>query len=229
MGSLRIVAIDSTPYEDRREAGRMLAAELLEYKDRNAIVLGIPRGGITVAAEVAGGLNADLDIILSRKLRTPGDEELAMGAVSESGEVLLNETVISTLNIDASAIKRERKIQMEEIAKRGELIRIWKPRVSLKERIVIVTDDGIATGATAEVALRTVRREGPEKLIAAFPVGTQETAIRLAEFANETVILKVSPYFSAVGQFYRHFNQIEDSEVIRILADKQKNRMIVRP
>jgi predicted phosphoribosyltransferase len=133
-------------FRDRHEAGTLLSKELAEYHNKNAVVLGIPRGGIIVARELAGELAADLDIVLARKLRTPGEWELAMGSVSEDGRVFLNDEVIRGFGIDKALIQQEKAVQIAEITRRRDLVRGILLKVPLKGRIVIVTDDGVATG-----------------------------------------------------------------------------------
>lgn len=222
MAQLRILSRSSTPFTDREEAGRLLARELIEYREQKAVVLGIPRGGIVVAREIAQALDTETDIILARKLRTPGQEELAMGSVTENGVVFLNQEVVKALGVTEAYIQQEKAYQLTEIKRRSELIRAVQPKIPLRGRVVIVTDDGVATGSTTQAALWAVRLEQPKKLIAAMPVGPENTIRRLAEDVDEMLCLRVPPLFSAVGQFYQQFNQVEDEEVLRILRDGQK-------
>jgi putative phosphoribosyl transferase len=218
---LRILSHSSERFADRREAGRLLAQQLSDYRSRKAVVLGIPRGGIIVAQELAHALEADMDIVLAHKLRTPGRAELAMGSVAEDGKLFLNEEVVSELGIDKTYVQQERARQMAEIKRRTELFRYSHPKVRLAGRIVIVTDDGVATGATTQAALRAVRLERPEKLIAALPVGPEDTIVRLSEDVDEMICLRAPPFFSAVGQFYVRFEPVEDEEVLAILKEEQ--------
>lgn len=224
MSKLRIDSRSSKPFRDRREAGQLLGRELTELRGQKAVVLGIPRGGIIVARELAGALEADLDIVLSRKLRSPGHLELAMGSVAEDGKLFLNETVILELGIDRAYIEREKAQQLAEIAHRAELFRRVLPRVPLTGRLVIVTDDGVATGATAQAALWAARQEHPKKLIAAFPVGSEETVRKLAQDVDEMVCLRTPPFFAAVGQFYVRFDPVEDEEVLKILDEESRRK-----
>ena len=228
MGTLRIVSHSGEAFRDRVVAGQLLAKELADWRGKRAVVLGIPRGGLVVARELAHGIEAELDIVLSRKLRTLGHEELAMGAIAEDGKVFLNEDVVSEMGIspNGSYLRRERDIQMQEIARRAELIRQVRPRVPLGGRIAIVTDDGVATGATMQAALWAARQENPSQLVVALPVGPGDTVSRLAEDADELICLRVPPYFAAVGQFYMRFGQVEDDEVLAILKEeKQRSRV----
>lgn len=222
---LRILSNSSVLFVDRKEAGKLLAVELSNYRGQKAVVLGIPRGGIIVAAEIARALDGELDIVLARKLRTPGQEELAMGSVTEDGKIFLNQEVVGGLGVGEAYIQREKALQIAEIKRRTELIRRVQSKIPLKGRIVIVTDDGVATGATTQAAIWAVRSEQPEKLIAAIPVGPEDTIRRLAKDVDEMLCLRTPPFFAAVGQFYEQFNPIEDEDVLRILeAWRKKSR-----
>lgn len=224
MAKLRIISHSNERFRDRQEAGRLLGIELNNLRGRKAVVLGIPRGGIIVARELAQALDADLDIVLSHKLRTPGYPELAMGAVAEDGKLFLNEGLVQELGIENVRIEQEKARQLVEIARRAELIRRVLPKVPLKERLVIVTDDGVATGATTQAALWAVRQEHPRRLITALPVGSEEAIRRLAEDADETVCLRMPSFFDAVGQFYMRFDQIEDEDVLEILKEEHERK-----
>ncbi len=221
MGSLRIFSRSSQRFRDRIEAGRLLDAELSYYRGRSAVVLGIPRGGTVIAAELARALEAEVDIVLAHKLRTPGQAELAMGSVSEDGKLFLNDEVIQELNIGDSYIQQEKIRQMDDIARRTELFRRARPKVDLAGRTVIVTDDGVATGSTTQAALWAVRLEKPAWLVAALPVGPEDTIARLAGDVDEMICLRTPPYFSAVGQFYDRFEAVVDEDVLRILETQQ--------
>ena len=216
-----IISRSSFPFPDREQAGRELADELGRYRFRKAVVLGIPRGGMVVAREIATELVAELDIVLSHKLPTPGHPELAMGAVTEDGSLFLNKTVVQGLGVEEAEIQDEQIRQMAEIKRRVDLFRPVRPKVNLKGRIVIVTDDGIATGATMQAALWAVRTEQPVKLIAAIPVGPEHTIQRLAGEVDEMICLRCPPGFSAVGQFYRQFHPVQDAEVLQILEEER--------
>jgi putative phosphoribosyl transferase len=216
---LRILSHSSEPFKNREEAGRLLASELAEYRGQKAIVLGIPRGGVIVAKVLAQILNADLDIVLAHKLRTPGHEELALGSVSERGDLFLNEDVLSQLNVSDDYIRQEKAIQMAEIKRRARLFRAVRPRIPVRDRIAIVTDDGVATGATTQAAIKAVRTEKPKELILAVPVGSEDT-LRMLAVDVDTVICLKSPWsLSAVGQVYLHFEPVTDEEVLQILRN----------
>jgi len=225
MGQLRIVSRTNEPFLDRSEAGKLLAAELADYRGKEPVVLGIPRGGIVIAREIVEALGGVLDVVLAHKLGTPGHAELAMGSVSEAGRVFLNEDVVTSVNVSADYIEAEKARQLAQIRRRIEMIRKVRPKVPLKGRTVIVTDDGVATGATTQAAFWAVAMEQPEKLVAAIPVGPEETVSRLAKHVDEMVCLKAPPLFYAVGQFYARFNAVEDEDMLSILAaDMRKKR-----
>jgi putative phosphoribosyl transferase len=218
----RILSRSSSPFVDREEAGRLLAAQLGRYRGKNAVVLGIPRGGMVVAREIARALGAELDIVLAHKLRTPGHEELALGSVAEDGRLFLNQEVLEDLGVGEAYIEQEKARQMAEIKRRTDLFRRARPRVVLKGRTVIVTDDGVATGATTQAAFWAVRLERPRKLIAAIPVGPEDTIQKLSRDVDEMLCLRAPPLFVAVGQFYRRFYPVEDEDVLRILGEEYK-------
>jgi putative phosphoribosyl transferase len=220
MGRVRILSTSSRPFADREEAGRLLAEQLGEYRKSRVVVLGIPRGGVIVANQIARQLDAELDIVLAHKLRTPGREELAMGSVTEDGRVFLNREVMEELAIDDAYVQQERAKQLEEIRRRTEMIRRVRPKIPLKGRTVIVTDDGVATGATTQAALWAVRLEQPEKLIAAIPVGPEDAIRRLAEDVDEMVCLRAPPMFGSVGQFYVDFFPVGDEKMLNILREE---------
>jgi putative phosphoribosyl transferase len=229
MAKVRIVSYSREPFQDRSQAGQLLAQELSHLQGKKAIVLGIPRGGIVVARALADEIGADVDIVLSRKLGAPEHPELALGALAEDGEVFLNQYVLQELMIPEAYIAREKERQMEEIKRRSQLIRRVLPKLPLKGRIAVVTDDGVATGATMQVALWAIRRERPRKLIAAMPVASEEAVARLSKDVDELVCLRMPPYFMAVGQFYLHFDQVTDEEVLEILRQEKRRNNIRAP
>ncbi|OGX27195.1 MAG: hypothetical protein A3J51_00905 [Omnitrophica WOR_2 bacterium RIFCSPHIGHO2_02_FULL_45_21] len=224
MGKVRIFSYSEEPFRDRVEAGRLLAGELEKLHLKDAVVLGIPRGGIVIARELAFILNADLDIVLSRKLGAAGNPELAIGAVGEDGKLFLNETAASVLSEEKTYIEQEKTRSFAVIKRRSEKYRQILPKVSLKDRSVIVTDDGIATGATMRAALWIARGEHPQRLLAALPVGPPDTLQRLAEDVDDLVCLRAPALFSAIGQFYLDFSQVEDEEVLEILRKEVKRK-----
>ncbi len=228
MKNWRIISSSSEAFADRSEAGRLLADELRAYRGKKPVVLGVPRGGMAVAHAIASQLEADLDIVLSRKLRSPGQPELAFGAISEDGEVSLNQDVVRMLEISSDYIERESAFQLAEINRRNRIFRQARPKVSLAGRITIITDDGVATGATFKVALAAARHEKPGKLIAALPVGPEDTIRSMATAADELICLRSPPDFGAVGQFYRRFEQLDDEDVLAILRQEHERSIGMR-
>ncbi|MDD5691758.1 MAG: phosphoribosyltransferase family protein [Candidatus Omnitrophica bacterium] len=219
MDIVRIISHSNEAFRDRQEAGRLLADELKYLSGKETVVLGIPRGGVIVAAEVSRVLNAKLDIVLSRKLGAPYNPELAIGAVTEDGKVFLNETLASQAGADKGYIESEKARQLLEIKVRIKRFRKIKQKIPLKGKTVIVTDDGAATGATMQAALIALRQEKPAKLIAALPVAAGEAVELLADYADEVIALRVPDYLGAIGAFYLDFSQSSDEEVLGILKD----------
>jgi predicted phosphoribosyltransferase len=217
VGSVRILSHSPAPFADRHEAGRLLAVELEGRRSSRPVVLGIPRGGVVIAAEIAEHLGAELDIVLSRKIGAPGNPELAIGAIAEDGRLFLDEQISARLGVSREYVAREQARQLEEIARRVALFRAVRPKVPLRGRVVIVADDGLATGATMQAALWAARRDHPGSTIAAVPVGAPDTVERIAASADELVCLRAPEDFGAVGRFYRRFDQVEDEEVLAIL------------
>jgi putative phosphoribosyl transferase len=214
-----ILSHSSLPFYDRQEAGRLLADELSRYRGKSTVVLGIPRGGIVVGREIARALGAELDVVLAHKLGTPGHEELALGSVAEDGRLFLNQELVDELGVEEDYIQQEKARQLAEIRRRAALFRSARPRVALKGKVVIVTDDGVATGATTQAAFWAVRLEQPRKLIAAIPVGPEDAIRRLSRDVDEMICLRAPPLFAAVGQFYQRFYPVEDDEVLEILRE----------
>ena len=224
MGNLRIVSHSREPFANRVEAGRLLARELNHLRDKNVVVLGIPRGGIIPARELALALNGRLDVILSHKLRMPGRPEVAMGAIAEGGISFVDPQIVRLLGLTVQVIEEEKNFQLDELNRRSEKIRRVLPRIPLKNRQVIITDDGVATGATTLTAIRSTRFENPARLILALPVGPEDSIRELADEADETICLRVPPDFIAVGQFYRNFGQVSDQEMLDILKEARRGK-----
>lgn len=208
------------PFRNRTEAGRELAKALLPHRNDACTVLALPRGGVPVAAEVATALGAALDLVLVRKLGVPYQPELAMGAVVDGPEpiVIRNEDVIALSGVTAAEFASVCERELEEIERRRARYLTGRPSAELSGRVVIVVDDGIATGATARAALRAIRRRNPKKLILAVPVGPTETIAALRPDADEIVCLEVHDHFGAIGLFYADFRQVSDQEVVDCLA-----------
>ena len=209
-------------FKNRIEAGIRLAEALKDYQNKDVIVLTIPRGGVVVAYEVAKRLNAPLDLIIPRKLGAPMNPELAIGAVSQDGTIVLNEDLVSMLEIPRDYLDAEARAQIREIERRMSKYRgEGKPLPEVMGRIVILIDDGLATGATVRAALLTLKKQKPKELIIATPVGPADTIEMLSSMADKVVCLEIPPFFHAIGEFYEDFRQVEDEEVIEIL---QKSR-----
>jgi len=224
MGALHILSRSGEPFRDRLEAGRLLGYSLKSQRLNKPVVLGIPRGGLVVAREVARMLDGELDIVLARKLRAPQNPELAIGSVSETGKLFLDESLVAGLDIPGEYIAQEKEYQMAKIARHLALVRSVLPKTPLAGREVIITDDGVATGSTLQAALWAARHENPSKLIAAMPVGPEDTVRRLSADCDEMLVARVPSYFSAVGQFYLRFEQVEDEEVLTILKAEASSR-----
>ena len=183
---------------------------------------GYPPGGIIPARELALALNGRLDVILSHKLRIPGRPEVAMGAIAEGGVSFVDPEIVRLLGITVQMIEEEKNFQLEELNRRSEKIRKLLPRVPLENRQVIITDDGVATGATTLTAIRAARFGNPDRLILALPVGPEDSIMELAGEADETICLRVPPDFIAVGQFYRNFEQVSDQAMLDILKEARR-------
>jgi putative phosphoribosyl transferase len=210
-------------YATREEAGRMLARRLGSYRQPNVVVLGIPRGGLPVAREVADALGAPLDVIVVRKLGAPGQPELGIGAVVDGDHprAIFNQDIIEHLGVEDEYIKAEIGRQLKEVHRRETAYRGGRPKVPLAGKTVIVVDDGIATGSSVRAALRGVRRQKPDRLVLAVPVAPAESLEALRSEADEIVCLETPDDFFAVGQFYRDFHQVSDDEVRTILRAEQ--------
>ena len=206
-------------FADREEAGWMLVERLRGEALEKPLVLAIPRGGVEIGAVLARGLGAELDVVLSRKLRAPHQPELALGAVSESGEVYLNHFASAMTDAGDAYVEAERKRQLAEIERRRALIRAVRPQALIAGRTVIVTDDGVATGATMIAALHTVRAAGARQIIVAVPVGAPDRIDALRPLCDRIVCLQEPEAFWAIGQFYRDFAQVEDERVLELLRD----------
>lgn len=210
-----------TLFTDRRDAGRRLGAELAARNFREPIVLGIPRGGVPVAAEVAAALDAPLGVITARKLRAPYQPELAIGAVTADGVRWVNERLVREVAAGGDYLERETAYQAEEAARRERAFD-GSRRPPVQGRTVILVDDGIATGATVLAAARSLRAAKAGHVVVAVPVGPPETIAALQSEADEVVCLSVEPDLLAIGQFYIDFTQVEDAEVIRQLDEFRK-------
>ncbi len=208
-------------FYDRHQAGQQLAEALDFLRGReDVVVLGIPRGGVVVAYEVAKALGASLDIFITRKIGAPGNPEFALGAVASDGTVVIDHHVIDQLDIPADYVLDEIKHQREEIERRMQVFRGERPYPELKGKVVVLVDDGVATGSTVLASLRALRQRDPAELILAIPVGPPETVDRLAEEADRVVVLETPEPFWAVGRFYIRFDQTTDEEVVELLKEE---------
>jgi putative phosphoribosyl transferase len=214
-------------FENRQDAGRLLGGHLCSLDLADAVVLGLPRGGVPVAAEVACVLGAPLDVLLVRKLGAPHEPELAIGAVvdGEMTDVVLNEDIIAELGLAEADLIDETNRQRAVLQERRNVYRVGRTPLSIKDKTVIVVDDGAATGATLRVALKGVRRRQPRRLIAAVPVASISAFDLLKREADDVVCLSVPQRFGAVGFHYCDFSQVTDEEVVQMLsaADARKS------
>jgi predicted phosphoribosyltransferase len=209
-------------FRDRADAGARLGERLTSYRGEDALVLGIPRGGVPVAFAVALALDAELDVLVSRKLRSPMSAELAIGAVTADGGRFLNEAILRELGIGASYVRRVTASEMAEAARRESRFRGGTAPPRLTRRTVILVDDGLATGATMIAAARSVRAHDPARLIIAVPVGSVEACTTLRHESDEVVCLHAPEPFWAVGIYYDDFRQVEDAEVTRLLREARR-------
>jgi len=209
-------------FADRHEAGRRLAEALLEYAGKDAIVLSLPRGGVVVGYEVARRLQLPLDVIITHKVGAPGNPEYAIGAVAENGEVVLNKPEIRLLGVSEQYLREEIAHQEEEIERRVQLYRNGRRLPSLKNRIAILVDDGIATGFTMFAAAEAVKAEVPAEVVIAVPVAAPSSLQSLKPVVDRIVCLAAPTPFWAVGAFYRDFEQVTDEEVRRYLEESRR-------
>jgi predicted phosphoribosyltransferase len=215
-------------FQNRQEAAWLLAEKLKPYKGQNPLILAIPRGAVPMGQIIADALDGELDVVLVHKLGAPGNPEFAIGSVSESGEVFLTDTA-AALGISEYHIAREIKTQLESLRRRRTVYTPVRPPIDPFNRIVIVVDNGIATGSTMIAALRAVRAKRPSKLIGAVAVAPPETLERIAKEADEVVYLAAPEIFHAVGQFFLDFSQVTDEEVIDILKQASQKTKTPAP
>jgi len=212
-------------FEDRHDAGRQLAARLLPLASERPLVLGLPRGGVPVAEEVAAVLGAPLEILAVRKIGAPHNPEYGIGAIAEGGTKVLDPEALALLGISNGTVRRIVERERAELERRVEAYRGDRPRPSLRGRTVIVVDDGVATGVTDTAALRAVRREGPRRLVLAVPVCAPDSFAHLREEADEVACLLAPPQLRGVGEWYADFGQVSDDEVLAALERARSRRV----
>jgi putative phosphoribosyl transferase len=214
-------------YQDRSEAGRLLATKLTAYAHRrDVLVLALPRGGVPVAYEVARALHAPLDVFVVRKLGVPGHEELAMGAIATGDVCVLNEQVVQMLRISGSVIDAVATEERKELERREHLYRDNRPPPDVQDRIVILVDDGLATGATMRAAVAALRQQHPACIVVAVPVAAPSTCEELSEEVDEIICAQTPTPFFGVGYWYVDFSQTTDKEVYDLLARSEQERPV---
>jgi len=208
-------------FRDREEAGQRLANNLEKFRGKDPIILGIPRGGVVVAYQVAKVLKAQLDVIIARKLGAPSQPEFAIGAIAPNGIRVLNEDSVHYFRLSKQDIENLVAKQQHEMERRIKLYRSGNVDLNVKDRIVIVIDDGLATGLTAVAAVRSVKKSGAKQIILAVPVCAADTFQNIQHEVDEVICLSVPEYFDAVGRFYQDFPQTTDDEVIALLKENK--------
>jgi putative phosphoribosyl transferase len=204
--------------QDRQEAGERLAARLLGYRDQHPVVLALPRGGVPVADEIARRLGVPLDVLIVRKVGAPSNPEYGLGALVEDGTRYLDEDRVRAAGYTLRDLEPTIAEELEEIRRRARAYRGDRPRPDLRDRVVILVDDGVATGGTLRAAIRSVRSQHPRRVVVALGVSPRDTLRQLEREADEVVAVLVPDLFFAVGQWYRRFDQVSDEEVERRLA-----------
>lgn len=205
-------------FKNREEAGELLAQELVAFRnDPSGILLALPRGGVTVGYQLSLVLHLPLDVLITRKIGAPGNAEYALGAVSETGAVYWNQEALSGLSLSERDLAAAIQAQQTEVSRRVALYRQGRPFPNLKDRTVIIVDDGLATGATFFASVTSVRRAHPRRIIGAVPVGPRSTIQEARTLVDQLVVLEIPEPFYAVGNFYRDFEQVEDREVLQYL------------
>ncbi|MDG6923297.1 MAG: phosphoribosyltransferase [Nitrososphaerota archaeon] len=211
-------------FRDRKDSGMRLAQALKELKGKNPIILAIPRGGVPVAKEIADFLDCEMDLIITRKVGAPGNPEFAIGSVTQDGELITDREFATSYGVGESYILEESKRQAKLIKDRLKKFRGDKPYPSLENRIVVIVDDGIATGYTIRAAVQSIKRKNPALLIIAVPVAPRETIEELQSEVDRVVCLSTPEIFYAIGEFYENFEQVEDEEVVKILKASDSAR-----
>ena len=211
-------------FKDRAEAGKKLAEALNAFRGSDLVVLGIPRGGVVVAGEVAKALEAPLDIVVARKIGAPGEPEFALGAVTQEGDVVMDRQGAESYGATPGFLDHHVRKAREEVNERLRKLRGDAPYPPLEGRVVLIVDDGIATGSSMRAAVISAKKRAPRELVVAVPVAPREAVEALRKEATKVVCLETPGAFSAVGEFYRDFGQVEDEEVVRILSESRRRR-----
>lgn len=205
-------------FENRTEAGKVLATKLVGLKEeKNLLILAIPRGGVVIGKELATRLNCPLDVIITKKIGAPGNPELAVGAVGAIGEPVIDEQLAVQVGADEKYLQYSILKIKSEIDRREKEFRLGKPPLELRNKMVILADDGVATGATMLAAIDLIRQQEPKKIIVAVPVIAKDSLEKVEKLADEVVFLEAPDLFFAVGQFYKDFGQVSDEEVVELL------------
>jgi len=211
-------------FRNREEAGKKLAGALKEFMGKDVVVLGIPRGGVVVANEVAKALGAPLDVVVTRKIEAPGEPEYALGAVTQEGEVIMDRQAAESLGASPAYLDDQVRKKREEVKERMERLRGDKPYPRLEGKVVVIVDDGIATGSSVSAAVMSVKKRRPKEVIVAVPVAPADAVEMLAEEGARVVCLETPGPFLAIGEFYGDFDQVEDLEVKRILDENSARK-----
>jgi putative phosphoribosyl transferase len=209
-------------FQNRQQAGAQLARQLKKYKGKRTVVLAIPRGGVVVGGKVAQALSCPLDVIIPRKVRAPGNPEFAIGAIGPHEQIFLDQKILDQYKIPKDYLNAEIGRQGVEMERRERVYREGRPSLVLKGKTVILVDDGIATGATTRVAIKSIKCQRPKKLILGVPVGPKEAMTVLEKEVDEVVCLATPEPFYAIGQFYQEFDQTTDKEVVGVLRRARK-------
>jgi len=213
------------PFKDREEAGKELARGLAEFSGRNVVVLGMPRGGVVIAKEVAEALDGTLDIVVTRKIGAPGEPEFALGAVTQEGDVIVDSRAAESVGATSEYLREEARRKRSEVQERMRSLRGERPYPSLEGKTVIIVDDGIATGNSMRAAIQSVKKRGPKEVVVGVPVAPREAVAQLSAEGARVICLEQPRFFYAIGEFYQDFEQVEDSEVRRLL-ERAWNRRV---
>lgn len=205
-------------FRDRNKAGQLLAAQLSLYANRlEVLVLGLPRGGVPVAAQVAKALHVPMDICLVRKLGVPGHEELAMGAIASGGVRVLNDDVVSRFHISRQTIEEVTACELQELQRRDRVYRGDRPPLTVRDRTIILIDDGLATGSTMRAAISAIQEQGPQQIVVAVPVAAPDICQEIQKIVDRVVCIKISEPLYAIGCWYKNFAQTTDTQVCELL------------